>query len=296
MSGHIQFPRSQCPFFLRSLVPSVQWQMLQSAKMNLAVAQAQPTWNLAWQKMPWQPSRHSVGIPCQTAALWEFMSRKILGQVDSASKWGKLQALQHATHVQISICPMFHRTTHLSARRYTEKRELMDPRSWEPSDRWKINMLHRVSMFSLNSSESHCKKPWLILRWWIIFFCANTRRSCSTYSIQSLWQFPRSSIGWDGPPLDLAGAVLWWHSRPAPWRRNPRGKRGRRGTVRDWASPDWVIPPIKAMNGGSHNWIFWALKRSWHWSETDYSYESVRRSWCEKHFFRRFVKGQFSEQ
>lgn len=151
-------------------------------------------------------------------------------------------------------------------------------------------------MFSLNSSESHCKKPWLILRWWIIFFCANTRRSCSTYSIQRLWQFPRSSIGWDGPPLDLAGAVLWWHSRPAPWRRNPRGKRGRRGTVRDWASPDWVIPPIKAMNGGSHNWIFWALKRSWHWSETDYSYESVRRSWCEKHFFRRFVKGQFSEQ
>ena len=107
-------------------------------------------------------------------------------------------------------------------------------------------------MFSLNSSESHCKKPWLILRWWIIFFCANTRCSCSTYSIQSLWQFPRSSIGWDGPPLDLAGAVLWWHSRPAPWRRNPRGKRGRRGTVRDWASPDWVIPPtsIAARGGG----------------------------------------------
>lgn len=140
MSGHIQFPRSRCPFFLRSLVPSVQWQMLQSAKMNLAVAQAQPTWNLAWQKMPWQPSRHSVGIPCQTAALWEFMSRKILGQVDSASKWGKLQALQHATHVQISICPMFHRTTHLSARRYTKKRELM-----ELGAKWSLKNQHVAS-------------------------------------------------------------------------------------------------------------------------------------------------------
>ena len=294
-------------FCLRSLVPSVQWQILQSAKMNLAVAQAQPTWNLAWQKMPRQPSRHSVGIPCQTEALWEFMSRKILGQVDSASKWAKLQALQHATHVQISICPMFHRTTHLSARRYTEKREL---KLMELGAKWSL-IRHQNIAFSSNSSESHCKKNIKKLGWSCIdesftpIQSYTYEHSCSIHSIHESWHWFFGSLysqveHW----LRRTAAWLCWSSTLMAFASCTLAFRNRRvanvdstwATARDWVSQDWVISIQKWVEGV-------ILEVLGHWREpgtelkpTNYLCESARRSWCGKHFFLTFVKGNCSKQ
>lgn len=159
MSGHIQFTRSQCPVFWGL------WSLRRSDKYY------------SLQRWIWRLHRHSLreiwpGRRCLDShpdTLWESPARRqhygSLCQERFWDKWtqrqngislAKLQALQHATHVQISIYPMFHRTTHLSARRYTEKRELM-----KLGAKW---LLNNQNMFSLNSSESHCKKKtWLIL-------------------------------------------------------------------------------------------------------------------------------------
>ena len=254
-------------FCLRSLVPSVQWQILQSAKMNLAVAQAQPTWNLAWQKMPQQPSRHSVGIPCQTAALWEFMSRKILGQVDSASKWAKLQALQHATHVQISI------------RCFTEPptyRLVAIPRkgswswwSWEPSGPWlNIKILRLVQTLLKATAKKH-QKTWLILYWWVIY-AYTYEHSCSIYTLHPriLAWFFGSLYSQVEHWLRRTAAWLCWSSTLMAFASCTLAFRNRRvanvdstwDTARDWVSQDWVISIKKWVEGV-------ILEVSGHWRE-----------------------------